>query len=186
MVHYSADYAKAKIEETRVFPFLKEFFNSPNMRQTATQYEQYDFVDEKYNYEMKTRFNVKRDQYDTTLIQSDKFFPRGKFQGKPVMLLFNFVDYLCYIEYVPSQFKNFLTTEFSRQKDEVQHSAPHTYIPKEYLKVICKWSEITKCDDCGREYPPEMMGYLDAEGLAEDLFYCPICLSSGDFEIEYK
>ena len=78
MVHYSNDYHKAKLEEARVYPYLKEFFDTPLLKQTETQYEQYDFIDASFNYEMKTRFNVKRDQYDTTLIQTDKFFPRGK------------------------------------------------------------------------------------------------------------
>ena len=129
MVHYSQDYAKAKIEEARIFPYLKEFFRSPLLTPTASQYEQYDFVDASFNYEMKTRFHIKRDQYETTLIQTDKFYPRGKFQNKDVRLIFNFVDYLCYIDYDKDLFKNFINTEFARQKDAVQHSSPHTYIP---------------------------------------------------------
>jgi hypothetical protein len=185
MVHYAVDYAKAKMEEARIFPYLKEYFKSPNMSPTAGQYEQYDFVDDQYNYEVKTRFDVKRDQYDTTLIQSDKFYPRGKFQGKPVILIFNFVDYLCYIKYDRELFKHFLTTEFSRQKDQVNYSSPHTYIPRDYLTTICKWNDLTGCDDCGRIYPREMMGYLDGEGLTSNLYYCPVCLESDEFEIEY-
>lgn len=186
MVHYSIDYYKAKMEETRILPYLKEYFNSPLLTATDSQYEQYDFVDTSFNYEMKSRFNVKRDQYDTTLIQSDKFIPRGKYQNKPVMLIFNFVDYLCYIKYNPDLFKTFLTTDFARQKDQVQHSSAHTFIPKEHLNTICKWSDLTSCSDCKREYPKEMMGHLVADGLAEDLYYCPICLDSGNFEIEYN
>jgi hypothetical protein len=186
MVHYSNDYAKAKQEETRVYPYLKEFFRSPNMMQTPTQYDQYDFVDPSFNYEMKTRFDIKRDQYETTLIQTDKFYPRGKFQNREVILIFNFVDYLCYIKYDKELFKNFITTEFARQKDAVQHSSPHTYIPVSELKTICKWDTLTRCDDCGRVYPKEMMGYLDGEGTTSDLYYCPICCDEGGFEIEYK
>lgn len=186
MVHYSNDYAKAKLEEARVYPYLKEYFRSPNMMPTPTQYEQYDFVDPSFNYEMKTRFNVKRDQYETTLIQSDKFYPRGKYQNREVMLIFNFVDYLCCIKYDSDLFKNFITTEFARQKDEVQHSSPHTYIPVNRLTTICKWDTLTRCDDCGREYPKDMMGVLDGEGVAGDLLYCPICCDEGGFEIEYK
>lgn len=186
MVHYSNDYAKAKQEEARVYPYLKEFFRSPNLMPTATQYEQYDFTDPDNNYEMKTRFDIKRDQYETTLIQTDKLFPRGKFQGRDVILIFNFVDYLCYIRYNKEQFKHFINTEFARQKDQRQHSSPHTYIPVSELKTICKWSDLTRCDDCGREYPKEMMGVLDTEGLAGDLYYCPICCESDGFDVEYR
>lgn len=186
MVHYSNDYHKAKLEEARVYPYLKEFFNTPLLKQTETQYEQYDFIDASFNYEMKTRFNVKRDQYDTTLIQTDKFFPRGKYGGRPVIIIFNFTDYLCYIKYDKEIFKNFINCEFARQKDQVNQSSPHTYIPREHLKTICKWSDLTGCDNCGKEYPKEMMGYLDGEGISGDLYYCPICCETEGFEIEYK
>lgn len=186
MVHYSNDYARAKLEEARVYPYLKEFFRSTHLTPTATQYEQYDFTDHEYNYEMKTRFEIKKDQYDTTLIQTDKFYPRGKFQDKEVILIFNFVDYLCYIKYDKELFSTFITTEFARTKDQRQHSSPHTYIPVDKLKTICKWDTLTRCDECGREYPKEMMGILDTEGLAGDLYYCPICCDEGGFEIEYK
>lgn len=186
MVHYSSDYSRAKIEEARIYPYLKEFFNTPALTPTEAQYEQYDFIDHAFNYEVKSRFNIKRDQYDTTLIQTDKFYPRGKFQGKRIMLIFNFVDYLCYIEYKKDLFDTFLTTDFQRQKDQRNHASPHTYIPKEHLKIICKWSDLAKCDNCGREYPRDMMGLLDGEGLTGDLLYCPTCCESDGFEIEYN
>jgi hypothetical protein len=186
MVHYSSDYGRAKQEEARIYPYLKEFFNSPTLTPTEAQYEQYDFIDHAFNYEVKTRFDIKKDQYDTTLIQTDKFYPRGKFQGKPVILIFNFVDYLCYIEYKKELFDTFLTTEFARQKDQRNHSSPHTYIPKEHLKIICKWSDLTKCDNCGREYPKDMMAHLDGEGLTADLQYCPVCCDNEGFEIEFR
>jgi hypothetical protein len=96
------------------------------------------------------------------------------------------VDYLCYIDYDPQLFGTFITTEFARQKDHVQHSSPHTYIPKELLKTICKWSDLIQCDNCGREYPKEMMAHLDGEGITADLLYCPICCDTEGFEIEYK
>jgi len=139
MVHYNNDYIKAKAEEARIYPILKEFFQTPELIPTQSQYEQYDFTDAYFNYEMKSRFNIRKDQYPTTLIQSDKFSPRGKYQGLPVRLIFNFVDYLCYIDYDPTLFGTFTTTDFARQKDQVQHSSLHTYIPKELLKIICRW-----------------------------------------------
>ena len=186
MVHYSTDYSRAKQEEARIYPYLKEFFRTPTLTPTEAQYEQYDFIDSDYNYEVKSRFDVKKDQYDTTLIQTDKFYPRGKYIGRPVRLIFNFVDYLCYIDYDPLLFSTFLNTEFARQKDQRNHSSPHTYIPKEHLKTICKWDTLTRCDDCGRVYPKDMMGYLDGEGTTSDLYYCPICCESEGFEIEYN
>jgi len=186
MVHYSTDYSRAKQEEARIYPYLKEFFRTPTLTPTEAQYEQYDFIDSDYNYEVKSRFDVKKDQYDTTLIQTDKFYPRGKYIGRPVRLIFNFVDYLCYIDYDPLLFSTFLNTEFARQKDQRNHSSPHTYIPKEHLKTICKWDTLTRCDECGRKYPKEMMGILDTEGLAGDIYYCPICCDEGGFEIEYN
>lgn len=156
------------------------------MMPTETQYDQYDFYDHIRNYEVKTRFELKRDQYSTTLIQSDKFIPKGRFQNKRIILIFNFVDYLCYIEYDEELFKTFLTTDFARQKDAVNYSSPHTYIPVDKLKTICRWSDLIKCDDCGAEYPKEMMGLLDTGGLAGDLYYCPICCEGDEFVIEYN
>lgn len=186
MVHYSIDYSKAKAEEARIYPYLKEYFKSPTLTPTPTQYEQYDFIDPSFNYEVKTRFDIKKDQFETTLIQTDKFYPRGKYQGRPVRLIFNFVDYLCYIDYDNQLFKNFLTTEFARIKDQRNHSSPHTYIPKEHLKIICKWSDLQKCDNCGSNYPKDMMAHLDGEGLTADLLYCPVCVENEGFEIEYN
>jgi hypothetical protein len=185
MVHYTADYNRAIAEEARVFPIIQEFFQSPNMVRTTTQYAQYDYYDERCVYELKTRFNILRDQYDTTIIQSDKCIPRGMFQDREIILLFNFTDYLCYIKYDRELFKTFTTEEFARQKDRVNYSSPHTFIPRDRLQTICKWSDLTNCDDCGRKYPHEMMAYLDGAGYSNDLFYCPVCLQSGDFEVEF-
>lgn len=187
MVHYSYDYGRAKQEEARIYPYLKEYFKSTQMIPTEGQYDQYDFTDTDTLYEVKSRFDIKMHQYDTTLIQSDKLYPRGKYQGRShIILIFNFVDYLCYIEYDKELFKNFVTTEFSRQKDQRNHSSPHTYIPVSHLKIICKWSDLTRCDNCGRDYPKDMMAILDGESLTSDLQYCPICCENEGFDIEYK
>jgi len=182
-MHYKYDYLRAKQEEVRILPYVKEFFSRPDIAATDGQYAQYDYTCPAYNYEVKNRFDVKRDQYEETMITSDKLFPTGDYEGKPVVLIFNFADYLCYINYDSQLFSEFREQSFSRAKQSWDEK-PHTYIPVKYLKTILKWSDLRKCDNCCREYPNEMMGWLDGQGQAPDLFYCPICCEN-DFIVEY-
>ena len=133
MVHWASSYKYGKVQEDKVFPVLKEYFNAPNIKQSEGQYAKYDFIDEFVNYELKSRTN-KYAAYPTTMITCNKV----QDATKRLVLLFNFTDKLCFIEYDAEKFSEYTQALFSRANccwDEKYH----IYIPIEHLTVIKEW-----------------------------------------------
>ena len=107
---------------------MKLFFNR-DIKENLNQYDKYDFEDESYNYELKTRKNSML-KYPDTMITLNKLNDE-----KGLILLFSFTDKLTYIEYDKELFKTFRTNNFSRAKQEWDEKV-HIYIPVEHLKII--------------------------------------------------
>lgn len=130
MVHYQNDYEFGKKEENSVLPIISNFFNR-EIKQTEKQYDPYDFYDDNYIYEMKSRKNT-YSRYPTTIITTNKFN-----KDKKQILLFNFTDGLYYIEYDTEKFSKYEKQMFSRagfKWDEKEH----IYIPIADLQLISK------------------------------------------------
>jgi hypothetical protein len=129
MVHFEDSYKLGKKEELKVLPIINNYFKR-DIKMYPERYAKYDFFDDKYQYELKTRTNT-MNKYDTTMITSNKI--NNDTQSK--ILLFNYIDCIAYIEYDKDLFNTFEKKMFSRaqlKNDEKEH----TYIPVDKLKVI--------------------------------------------------
>lgn len=129
MVHWNEDYKFGFQNQKIVFPKLKTFFNR-EIKENLNQYDKYDFEDDIYNYELKSRKNHMK-KYPDTMITLNKLND----EKKKLILLFSFTDKLTYIEYDKELFKTFKTNNFSRANEKWDEKV-HIYIPIEYLNII--------------------------------------------------
>jgi len=130
MSSYKKDYIFGKEKEDEVLNLIKKKFNE-NIIKSSYRYEKYDYKDDNYFYELKSR-NNKYSDYPTTLIEKAKIFTDN------IIFLFNFTDGLYYIEYNEEVFNTFACKEFCRHKrfDYNDKPRPYYYIPIEKLKKI--------------------------------------------------
>jgi len=130
MNSFKKDYSFGKDKETEILKILKIKFNE-NITTSINQFERYDFKDDKYYYELKSR-NNKYSDYPTTLIE------KGKVINENIIFLFNFTDGLYYIKYKKSKFDKFECKEFVRHKRIDFNDKPKLYyfIPINKLKKI--------------------------------------------------
>jgi hypothetical protein len=122
---YSQRYAIGKQSETQILPIIKEYFKR-DIKQTEDKYNEFDFRDETYQYELKTRTN-KMNQYPTTMTTLNKCKPNS-------ILLFKYTDCLAYIEYDEERFKQYEITKYTRYEDKPTRD--HIYIPVKDLTII--------------------------------------------------
>jgi len=126
---YKYDYLFGSQKENEVLPIIRNFFNR-DIQKCTERYEKFDFFDERYKYELKSR-NINYDTYDTTLIPTNKACKR-------MIFLFNFKDGLYYIKYRRSKFDKFERNMFVRNKrnDYNDKQQEYFYIPIDKLKKI--------------------------------------------------
>lgn len=129
MVNWEQSYKYGKRQEGKLLPILQEYFGR-EVRATEGRYAKYDYFDDEYNYEVKSRTNKMR-AYPTTMITKNKV----EGSAKPVILLFNYTDCLSFIKYDEEQFKNYDVEAFSRAGKSWDEK-PHIYIPIDHLSVI--------------------------------------------------
>jgi hypothetical protein len=135
MGFYPEDNRRGLIEQRKLLPKLKEYFNR-DIIEIEAKLSPFDYECDKYFYELKTRTNTK-DKYPTTLIG------RNKIEGnKKTILIFKFTDCLCYIKYKKSLFDTFDVKKFDRNVKETNKS-DYIYIPIEHLKIIESFDEIS-------------------------------------------
>jgi hypothetical protein len=128
MVHFEKCYKMGKKGESEILPILKEYFKR-DIQEYPEKFSKYDFFDDIYEYECKTRRNT-INRYDTTMITSNKLR-----DDKPLILLFNYTDCIGYIEYNKDKFNKYQKEMFSRagiSEDEKNH----VYIPISDLIII--------------------------------------------------
>jgi hypothetical protein len=126
---YQVDRVAGLKKEGEVLPIIKTYFDR-DIQKCTERYAKYDFFDEKYKYELKSRNNT-YDKYPTTLICADKTCKR-------IIFLFHFTDGLYYIKYRKSKFNTFEKKMFVRNKrsDYDDLEKEYIYIPIEHLKKI--------------------------------------------------
>jgi len=129
MVNWENSYRYGKAKEEKLLPLLREHFGR-EVQATEGRYAKYDYYDDEYNYEVKSRTNRMK-AYPTTMITKNK----TEGSDKPVVLLFNYTDCLAYIEYDEEQFKTYDVEAFSRAGVSWDEK-PHIYIPIDHLSVI--------------------------------------------------
>ena len=133
MVNWENSYKFGEREEKALLPILQDYFGKDIMRSRGGRFAKYDYTDNKFNYELKSRTN-KMNQYSTTMITRNKM-ERNDAADKDLILLFNYTDCLAYIEYEAEQFKQYTTENFSRL-GTAWDEKPHLYIPVDHLKII--------------------------------------------------
>jgi hypothetical protein len=128
---FKADYNLGTKNEIMILPKLINYFKRDIVK-TNGMYDKFDFKDDEYFYELKTRTNTYK-SYPTTLIPFDKIE-----DGKKIILLFNFTDGLYYIEYNKMVFDTFEKKEFKRgyRYDINDIKKDYYFIPIEYLISI--------------------------------------------------
>jgi len=128
---FKRDYKNGMEGEREVLPIIKEFFKR-DIKATTYKFDTFDFYDEEYKYELKTRTNA-YSQYPTTLISTNKITDNTK-----MIFLFNFTDGLYYIEYEKTLFDTFERKMFVRNKrsDYVDKLREHLFIPITHLIKI--------------------------------------------------
>jgi hypothetical protein len=131
MVHFEESYKIGKNGEDIILPKIKVHFNR-DIKQYPNKYSKYDYFDNKYLYEVKTRTNT-LNRYDTTIITENKLMENRV--NKPVILLFNFTDCIASIEYNKDKFESYEREMFSRAQIKDDEKI-HVHIPIEDLTVI--------------------------------------------------
>jgi hypothetical protein len=128
---FKRDYKNGMVGELEVLPRIKEFFKR-DIQATTYKYDTYDFYDNEYKYELKTRTN-NYNQYSTTLISTNKITDNNK-----IIFLFNFTDGLYYIEYEKELFDTFERKMYIRnaRSDFVDTVREHLFIPIKHLLKI--------------------------------------------------
>jgi len=129
MVHYQEDYLFGTEKQKEVLPKIINHFKR-NIKENMGQYAKFDFEDDLFNYELKSRKN-NLNKYPDTMITMNKLLSAQK----GLILLFNFTDHLAYIEYDEALFSTFKTQNFSRAKLDWDKKE-HIFIPINLLTVI--------------------------------------------------
>jgi len=131
MVSYKEDYQYGMIKELEVLDIIKKYFDR-DINKSIDRYCNYDFYDDKFTYELKSRRN-KYDTYPTTMIPELKL-------KKRTILLFNFLDGLYYIKYKKNKFEEFERGYFCKDRnDKKDVNKGYVYIPIDKLKCIIKY-----------------------------------------------
>jgi len=128
MVHWEKDYKMGKKGEASILPTIKEYFKR-DIKEYPEQYSKYDFFDDCFEYEVKTRTN-RMNAFDDTMITENKLR-----DDKPLILIFNFTDKIAFIEYNKERFNNYERKMFSRARVQ-EDEKTHVYIPITDLTVI--------------------------------------------------
>lgn len=127
---FKNDYATGLKSENEMMPILINYFNR-DIKKTFNKYCKYDFEDNEYKYELKTR-NNKYSTYPTTIVGCDKI------TNNKIIFLFKFIDGLYYIEYNEEQFKQFEKKPFVRnsRSDFIDIKKDYLFIPINFLNKI--------------------------------------------------
>jgi len=122
---YNQRYTIGKQSEATILPIIKEYFKR-EIIPTEDKYNEFDFKDEIYNYELKTRTNTMK-AYPTTMTTLNKCKPNS-------ILLFKYTDCLAYISYDEERFKQYEVKAYTRYED--RENRDHIFIPVQDLTVI--------------------------------------------------
>jgi hypothetical protein len=129
-VFYPEDYKFGIKEEAENLNTLRKFFKS-DIKRSENEFAKHDFYDDKYTFEMKSR-KMFFDKHQETMITFDKIELE---KGKKLILLFNYIDGLYYIEYDEEKFNKYRKEIFTRANLE-SNKKIHLYIPINDLHLI--------------------------------------------------
>lgn len=129
---FKTDYASGLNQEAQILPLIKTKKKYNNLKKAQYKYSSYDFFNDKFEIELKSR-NVKHDTYKDTIIACDKV---ERETDKKIVLFFKFTDGLFYIRYRKSKFDKFIKEPFVRNKrnDFNDKKKEYYHIPISKLK----------------------------------------------------
>ncbi|MCP4119568.1 MAG: hypothetical protein GY737_30040 [Desulfobacteraceae bacterium] len=132
MKSFKQDFKYGIENEKRIFDLLQNKYD--NLKHSTDKYSKFDFYNDKYEFELKTR-NNNYNAYPTTLIACDKVQRKT---DKKIILLFDFTDGLYYIKYKPRKFNKFSIIDFQRfqRKDFNDIKKQYYHIPINKLKKL--------------------------------------------------
>tara|TARA_R110000868_G_scaffold58558_2_gene180762 strand:- start:423 stop:866 length:444 start_codon:yes stop_codon:yes gene_type:complete len=115
--------------ELSILKKIRSFFGRDIIK-TVNKFDKFDYTDNRYNYELKSR-KCNYETYKTTIIACDKLKDKS-------IYLFNFNNELYYIKYDKKKFEKFEKKEFVRppRPDKIDVKKMYVYIPIEKLKKI--------------------------------------------------
>jgi hypothetical protein len=128
---YPNDYKFGIQEEKEHLETLRKFFKNDDIKRSESDFAKHDFYNDEYTFEMKSRKHFFDKHYET-MITFDKIVEE---KDKKLILLFNFLDGLYYIEYDKDKFNNYRKELFSREQAEWNEKI-HLYIPITDLDLI--------------------------------------------------
>ncbi len=127
MVNFEGDYIFGEKQQEIIKPILEKTFGSLI---SNDRYSKYDFENDNYYIEVKTRKNSYY-TYPTTLLTCNKITNTDK----TLIFIFNFTDGIYYIEYDEKIFNCFEKKMFSRINKKFDMK-DYYYIPIDMLKKI--------------------------------------------------
>jgi hypothetical protein len=137
MVNYENDYLWGEQQQQKIFSILEQKWEGLKSQE---RYSKYDAVSETIHMEIKSRKNIFKNSYPTTLLTMNKISDTTKTN----IFIFNFVfdmnrdkREIYYIEYDKEKFSNYQRDMFSRanlKSDEKEY----IYIPVEDLTLLYK------------------------------------------------
>jgi hypothetical protein len=137
MVHYHEDYLKGTKAQHEIFADVVKYFADYDISgcivENLQEYAKYDYESDDMVFEVKTRFDVARTTYKTTMMTCNKITDTKK----GIIFIFNFTDEISWIQYDAELFNTFERKQFSRagiESDEKEYF----YIPVHLLETIKK------------------------------------------------
>ena len=145
MVNYENDYIWGEAQQRRIFPTLEKKWKG--LRQQP-RYAKYDAISNEINMEIKSRKNLRKNSYETTLLTMNKISDTSKTN----IFVFNFVfdmvrdrSEIYYIEYDEEKFSKYERKMFSRANIKSDEK-DYVYIPVEDLIFLHRdEEEVGKC-----------------------------------------
>ena len=135
MVNYENDYIWGEKQQRRIFPILKKEWNGIKEQ---GRWDKYDAVSMDINMEIKSRKNLRKDSWATTLLTMNKISDTSKTN----IFVFNFVfdmernmSEIYYIEYDEEKFSKYEKKMFSRAKITADEKE-YVYIPVSDLTFL--------------------------------------------------
>lgn len=128
-MNFKTDYEMGLNNEMFVFDLLNNKWPDRNILRSDNKFCNFDFYDDKYKYELKSR-RCNHNTYPTTLIPEMKCH-------KKTYLLFLFTDGLYYIKFKKDKFNNYDKKMFVKDREDKKDVCKnYYYIPIEDLKKI--------------------------------------------------
>jgi len=119
------DYLKGKEREDYLYPLIKNKFNLNNLKQSINQYDKFDYYDEEYLIELKSR-NCYSYTYKDIFFNNDKII-YGLNKNKKMIFVFEFIDKVLFIKYDNLIFNKYLVKKINNRNDRGR---------KEYINSI--------------------------------------------------